>query len=1207
MSVQAAAKSKKNNGLRLAQVLNERRRMADQGESIDLSLIQRRRFDRFLNNMKEGRDYTFLSVYFYTIDEAHEIATELKTNGTLQYLSMPNCYAGRRKIKPIMDALKSNNVCRLVYLDLNDNRLEDIGCFMVCDFLKQNRTVKSVALKANRITSKTNESGARYLSEVLKINPIITRLDIGQNKLGPEGALMIDSALAKNKSLTFLDISDNELLAEGVKNLQNLFTVNNTIQYLRLQHNNIGLDGAEQIAFFLSQNVDTKIEQLTLLDKYTRVLVLRGLMERCRSQDLTEKFLKKILLKKDFYDRKFKTVQAEWVSAKEKGQELVKLPQEVFEYQDAAAIKTYLKAALNEGLSANKAVKMLMVGRARAGKTSLTNSLVNDKKGLTKDDDNRATVSVEIRPWKVKDVTISIWDFAGQEEYYMTHTFFLSRRCVVVLIVDLAAYKDFQEDVYYWVKAIQAHVPGVTFFMVGTHIDQMTPEEIKEKSDEILIKFQEEERAVVAALDKQIELLQEANVGNYTTLNAEEKHDKITADEAEIFENEYVEGEDKGQAQMDNINKNNKVVYLDDAQMARIREQKDRRPSILHNKVFAVSAKDMEGVADLRTHLISHATDEEVAIRLPNNYVQLLDGLKRYGESNPTTPILARTEVPKVIGPEIAASFSDEGAIDAALELLHLVGQLLWYRTNNQLRDRVFVSPRWVVDITKALVRHDMFKTEHGNPGVIERLQKPNNMKSKVFNAMKKKFRKEAIFDLRFLELLDTWKDISEINRYKLVSLLQEFDIMVPLPKRKKSDNEEALIPLYLKSSFHGKAQLKVVTKEGLIAGLKKKVRKSVLGVIGEELATKDLVMDQNRIIWRYDLKEYFPEGIFYRVLVRCYSLGKVKQIDEDLLYCKLGNDIKIIIKEDRPRKCILLAASHKTNLQRVWPALVLFATEFEDLLREAYRGVTCQIVCIAANNTLRERALCNHDENKDMVPPIEYMHVVWGNINAVQVGVLLRMNNIKRHLEKLESQEDTENKYEAESETNLLAKEAFSLFERLCQNICKVNDIPIKNGRNMKAYLSSIENSEVYAESKSEDSAWKGEILNENKLSAAYTLYTIFTEVSSKKDELLDLEFVEKVIEVSKTFMPDLAQFETEFEVLQRNNAAANLKEHVDIKKMRGHLFNDVLKKIDIVKPATEAIGKNEELAFVVENAKDTGIKVNTVKDEVEEKNQKE
>ena len=83
----------------------------------------------------------------------------------------------------------------------------------------------------------------------------------------------------------------------------------------------------------------------------------------------------------------------------------------------------------------------------------------------------RATVSVEIRPWKVKDVNFSVWDFAGQEEYYMTHTFFLSRRCVVVLIVDLAAYKDFQEDVYFWVKAIQAHVPGVSFFMVGTHID----------------------------------------------------------------------------------------------------------------------------------------------------------------------------------------------------------------------------------------------------------------------------------------------------------------------------------------------------------------------------------------------------------------------------------------------------------------------------------------------------------------------------------------------------------------------------------------------------------------------------------------------------------------------------------------------------------------------------------------------------------------
>lgn len=824
----------------LAQILNERRRLADARDPIDLLAIERRRFDRFLNNIREGRDYTFLSVYFYSVNEAHEIAEELKNNGTLQYLSMPNCYAGRRKLKPIMEALKSNEVCRLVYLDLNDNRLEDLGCFIVCDFLKTNRTVKSVALRANRITSNTNESGARYLGEVLKVNPIITRLDLGQNKLGPNGAAILDEAIGENKTLSFLDLSANDLLAEGIKNLQNTFKTNETIQYLRLQHNNIGIEGAEQISYYLSQNLETKIEQLTLLDAYTRVLVLRGLMERCRKQDISEDFLKKILLTQDFYNRKFRTVRTEWENAKESGQELVKLPQEVFEYQDAEAIKAYLKAALNEGLSANKAVKMLMVGRARAGKTSLTNSLVNDEMGMTKDDDNRATVSVEIRPWKVKDVTISVWDFAGQEEYYMTHTFFLSRRCVVVLIVDLAAYKDFQIDVYYWVKAIQAHVPGVSFFMVGTHIDEMTPEEIKEKSDEILIKFQEEERSVVAALEKQMELLQEANVGNYTTLS-DDKEKEIKKGDVEKYNNEYVEGE----TSHDNkINQNNKVVYLDDAQMARLREQKDRRPSILQNKVFAVSAKDMEGVPELREQIISHSTDEEVAIRLPNNYVQLLDRLKGYGERNPSQPILPRGEVAKVAGAEIYSTFSDEGGVDAALELLHLVGQILWYRSNDQLRDRLFVSPRWVVDLTKALVRHDMFKTEHGNPGIIECLKKPNNMKANVFEKMKTKFKQQAIFDLRFLELLETWKDITEIDRYKLVSLLKEFDLMVPLPKRRKKDNDEALIPLYLKSSFHGKDR-----QGNMMRGIKKQMRKSILGVIGEQLATKDLIMEDRKSV----------------------------------------------------------------------------------------------------------------------------------------------------------------------------------------------------------------------------------------------------------------------------------------------------------------------------------------------------------------------
>mmetsp|Transcript_572 Transcript_572/g.701 ORF Transcript_572/g.701 Transcript_572/m.701 type:complete len:394 (-) Transcript_572:3586-4767(-) len=373
-----------------------------------------RNFERFLATIRERKDYAFLSLYFFTSDEAQVIHDALIENTTLRFLSMPNCYAGRRKFVPIINALRNNPACQVVTLDISDNRLEDSGIEMVAEYLKRSTIIESVALKQNRITG---GDGATALAEVLRRNNSIKVLDISNNRIEAEGIAKIDEALATNNTLEELGISDNSLGAEGVANMRNMIVNNRSLKKIMLQYNNIGEDGALSLATFLQAN--DSLENVVLLEKYVRLLVMRGLISGGKQSKSDV-----VLFPQDTGDTKIQAALKEWEKAKANGQELIALPREVFEYQDAAAVTAFLKAALVEGISANKAVKMLMVGRARAGKTSLTNSLVNDVSGLTKDDDDRATISVEIRPWIVNDVTISVWDFAGQEEYYMTHTFF---------------------------------------------------------------------------------------------------------------------------------------------------------------------------------------------------------------------------------------------------------------------------------------------------------------------------------------------------------------------------------------------------------------------------------------------------------------------------------------------------------------------------------------------------------------------------------------------------------------------------------------------------------------------------------------------------------------------------------------------------------------------------------------------------------------
>ena len=113
----------------------------------------------------------------------------------------------------------------------------------------------------------------------------------------------------------------------------------------------------------------------------------------------------------------------------------------------------------------------------------------------------------------------------------------------------------------------------------------------------------------------------------------------------------------------------------------------------------------MEGVPELRDDIIRHATNKEVAIRLPNSYVQLLEKLKKYGENNPTTPIVPRSAVGSVVGKEIHAKFADDDEVDAALELLHLVGENASERIRMFTRFQSSLHWRTQLDITHLDIR----------------------------------------------------------------------------------------------------------------------------------------------------------------------------------------------------------------------------------------------------------------------------------------------------------------------------------------------------------------------------------------------------------------------------------------------------------------------------------------------------------------------
>ncbi len=120
----------------------------------------------------------------------------------------------------------------------------------------------------------------------------------------------------------------------------------------------------------------------------------------------------------------------------------------------ATILAAYFGARDKDGRALNE-IKLVLVGRGAAGKTSIVQRLV---KGTFRRK-HKETQGIDISRWQLScgehEVTINLWDFAGQVITHATHQFFLSSNSVYVLV--LTGREDTQKsDADYWLRLIRA-------------------------------------------------------------------------------------------------------------------------------------------------------------------------------------------------------------------------------------------------------------------------------------------------------------------------------------------------------------------------------------------------------------------------------------------------------------------------------------------------------------------------------------------------------------------------------------------------------------------------------------------------------------------------------------------------------------------------------------------------------------------------------
>lgn len=81
-------------------------------------------------------------------------------------------------------------------------------------------------------------------------------------------------------------------------------------------------------------------------------------------------------------------------------------------------------------------VKTMFLGSSLAGKSTLCRSLREGKPVSVAVEDR--TEGIEISQLYAQGVRFLFWDFAGQEEYYLTHHVFITPRALVILTFDIA-------------------------------------------------------------------------------------------------------------------------------------------------------------------------------------------------------------------------------------------------------------------------------------------------------------------------------------------------------------------------------------------------------------------------------------------------------------------------------------------------------------------------------------------------------------------------------------------------------------------------------------------------------------------------------------------------------------------------------------------------------------------------------------------------
>ncbi|XP_016430546.1 malignant fibrous histiocytoma-amplified sequence 1 homolog [Sinocyclocheilus rhinocerous] len=311
-------------------------------------------------------------------------------------------------------------------------------------------------------------------------------------------------------------------------------------------------------------------------------------------------------------------------------------------------------------------VKTMFLGSSMAGKSTLCRSLKQGRPVSVAEEDR--TVGIEISEVGYEGVRFFFWDFAGQEEYYITHHVFITAQAFVILAINLSSYnmdaQSFKENVGFWIKNLQLKIPDSVVLLVGTHVDQCTNEnEVKEKKKHI---------------EEQVKEMLETHT---TNLEHRRKNFQEMEDSSPYCDQIY--------------------------QIERLTEYKLKVVDLV--PIDCTEQADIDKLhTRIKNEVLNKETFPSIEQTLPRCYCEVENDIQDLLKNGDIAEHGIASQTALLYELKNRHATLDDDKLKLILQYLHRIGVIMWYKEIPELAGSLFVKPPFLISLFKTIVRHDL-------------------------------------------------------------------------------------------------------------------------------------------------------------------------------------------------------------------------------------------------------------------------------------------------------------------------------------------------------------------------------------------------------------------------------------------------------------------------------------------------------------------